>query len=151
MSAFLLFPMSFSMSAPPSSMNVARTTSKPRIGGDAILGTFGTNVVIKHARSFRGCCWPACWVRWAAVNSPRLFFGQACLRRLDYSDSAPPSQDMLEPRPDEDALTRAGLVLGFGLAVFISISCYLMMPLSVKRPRCQSGADEQMVCAFHLL
>jgi O-antigen/teichoic acid export membrane protein len=124
--------MSFSMSAPPSSMNVARTTSKPRIGADAIFGTFGTNVVIQACTVFQGVLLarllgPVGRGEFAAVILwPSLFaaiglfgLGTALARHAGTAS-------------DEDALTRAGLVLGFGLAVFISISCYLMMPLLLK-------------------
>ena len=105
---------------------------KPRIGAEAIFGTFGANLFIQGCTIVQGILLarllgPVGRGEFAAVILwPSLFaaiglfgVGTALARRAGTET-------------DHAALTRAGLILGFGLAVVTSVTCYLIMPLLLK-------------------
>jgi len=113
-------------------MTAAQITKHPRIGADAVFGTFGTNLVIQACTIVQGILLArllgpvgrgefAAVILWPNVFAAIGLFGvgTALGRRAGTE-------------PDRDALTRAGLVLGLGLAFCTCLFCYLMMPLLLK-------------------
>ena len=113
-------------------MTVAQTTSKHRIGADAIFGTFGTNVVIQACTIFQGVLLArllgpvgrgefAAGILWPGFFAAIGLFGisTALARRAARE-------------PDLAGLTRAGLTLSVITAACTSGVCFLLMPLLLK-------------------
>ena len=119
--------------APPTiKMTATETARKPRIGAEAMLGTFGANLAIQACTIFQGILLArllgpegrgqfAAAILWPNLFAAIGLFGVGtALGRRAGAES------------DHEALTRAGLVLGLGLAVCTCLFCYFMMPVLLK-------------------
>jgi len=107
----------------------ANISKKRRIGADAAIGTFGANLVIQACTVLQGIflarlLGPVGRGEFAAVVLWPNLFAAIGLFGLDTAVARRAGSDS-----DHGALTRAGLVLGLGVAFCASVLCYFLLPL----------------------